>query len=161
MEFGFSIKEAQIREGIAQARWPGRLELSGENPRVLLDGAHNPEATRALKKVLRKDFPRRRLILVMGIMADKDIPQMMANLAPLADLLILTRPKMDRAASLDLLREQAAPFKEPAAEIDDVGQALDYALSLANHEDLVLVSGSLFTVGEARAHLVKKGMVFS
>ncbi|MDI6754431.1 MAG: folylpolyglutamate synthase/dihydrofolate synthase family protein [Thermodesulfobacteriota bacterium] len=161
MESGFIIKEAQVREGIGQARWPGRLELIGENPRVLLDGAHNPEATRVLKKVLRKDFPRRRLILVMGIMADKDIPQMMANLAPLADLLILTRPKMDRAASLDLLREQAAPFKEPAAEIDDVGQALDHALSLANHEDLVLVSGSLFTVGEARAHLVKKGMVLS
>jgi len=97
----------------------------------------------------------------MGIMADKDIAKMMTNLVPLADFLILTRPKMDRAASLEYLRQQASAFQKPATEIADVGQALDHALTVACGDDLVLVSGSLFTVGEARAHLAKKGMVLS
>lgn len=161
MESGFTIEEDQIRRGVAQVRWPGRLELIGQNPRILLDGAHNPGATRVLKKALQEGFPRRRLILVMGIMADKDIAKMMTHLVPLADFLILTRPKMDRAASLEYLRQQASAFQKPATEIADVGQALDHALTVACGDDLVLVSGSLFTVGEARAHLAKKGMVLS
>jgi dihydrofolate synthase/folylpolyglutamate synthase len=161
MESGFTITEDQIRRGVAQVKWLGRLELIGQNPRILLDGAHNPAATRVLKKALQEGFPRRRLILVMGIMADKDIAKMMANLVPLADFLILTRPKMDRAASLEQLRQHASAFHKSAAAIADVGQALDHALTVTRPEDLVLVSGSLFTVGEARAHLAKKGMVLS
>ena len=158
MESGFPIEEKHIRSGLREAKWPGRLEWI-EKPRILLDGAHNPAATRVLRKALREGFPRRRLILVIGIMADKEIPRMMADLVPLADLVILTRPRMDRAAPLDLLREQAAPFLKPMAEIADVGQALDHALTQAGGEDLVLVSGSLFTVGEARAHLLASGQI--
>ncbi|MBU1206655.1 MAG: bifunctional folylpolyglutamate synthase/dihydrofolate synthase [Proteobacteria bacterium] len=161
MASGFTIEEDQIRRGVAHVKWPGRLELIGQNPRILLDGAHNSGATRVLKKALQEGFPRRRLILVMGIMADKDIAKMMANLVPLADFLILTRPKMDRAASLEQLRRHASAFQKSAAAIADVGQALDHALTVTRREDLVLVSGSLFTVGEARAHLAKKGMVLS
>jgi len=158
MESGFPIEEKHIRSGLREAKWPGRLEWI-EKLRILLDGAHNPAATRVLRKALREGFPRRRLILVIGIMADKEIPRMMADLVPLADLVILTRPRMDRAAPLDLLREQAAPFLKPMAEIADVGQALDHALTQAGGEDLVLVSGSLFTVGEARAHLLASGQI--
>jgi dihydrofolate synthase/folylpolyglutamate synthase len=124
-----------------------------------LDGAHNPAATRVLRKVLQKGFPRRRLILVLGIMSDKEILKMMSDLVPLADLLILTRPRMDRAAPLELLRARASFFQKPTAEIAEVDQALDHALGEATDEDLILVSGSLFTVGEARAYLVSKGMV--
>jgi dihydrofolate synthase/folylpolyglutamate synthase len=161
MEFGFPIGEEQIQQGIAQTQWPGRLERMGEAPGILLDGAHNPAAARVLKKALQEEFPRRRLIMILGIMADKDIGKMMAHLVPLADLLILTRPKMDRAATLENLRQQASAFQKPTAAIAEVGQALEYALTVARPEDLILVSGSLFTVGEARAHGVKKGMVLS
>lgn len=161
MESGFIIQEDQIRRACEQVRWPGRLELIGQNPRILLDGAHNPAATRVLKKALQEGFPRRRLILVVGIMADKDMAKMLADLIPPADFIILTRPKMDRAASIERLRQLASAFQKPFTENADVGQALDQALTMAGHEDLVLVSGSLFTVGEARAHLVEKGMVLS
>lgn len=159
MEAGIPLKEDHLRKGLAETRWPGRLELIGDSPRVLLDGAHNPAATRVLKKSLQEDFPRRRLILVLGVMADKQIPRMMSHLAPLADLLILTRPRMDRAATLELLRTHASPFGKPMAEVVEVGSAVQYALGRAEKEDLVVVSGSLFTVGEARAYLVEQGMI--
>ncbi len=161
MDSGFAIEEEHLRHGLAEVKWPGRLELIGEHPRILLDGAHNPAATRVLKNALQKGFPRRRLILVMGILADKEIPKMMADLVPLADLLILTRPRMERAAPLELLRARASCFQKPTAERAEVGQALGHALSEATDGDLILVSGSLFTVGEARAYLIGKGMILS
>jgi dihydrofolate synthase/folylpolyglutamate synthase len=159
MEKGFSIREDFLRKGLAAARWPGRLELVGDSPRVLLDGAHNPEASRVLKRALQEEFPRRRLIMVLGIMADKDIPKMMSNLIPLTDLLILSRPHMDRAASLEILRKNASPWGKPTREVADVGTAVEKAMGEAGKEDLVVVTGSLFTVGEARAHLIRKGLI--
>jgi dihydrofolate synthase/folylpolyglutamate synthase len=135
------------------------LELVGDSLRVLLDGAHNPHASRVLKQALQKEFPRRRLIMVLGIMADKDIPKMMSNLLPLADLLILSRPRMDRAASLETLRKNASTWGKPTREVADVGTAVEKAMGEAGNEDLVVVTGSLFTVGEARAHLIRKGLI--
>ena len=156
-ECGFPIAEEAVRRGLAEVEWPGRLELFGEHPRILLDGAHNSEATRALQNALLEGFPRKRLILVMGIMADKAIGPMMSDLVPLANQVILTRPAMERAASLETLRAQAAPFQKPITEIAQVDQAVEKALSEAQDEDLILVCGSLFTVGEARAFLQRRG----
>lgn len=159
MEMGFPMREEHLRNGLAETKWPGRLEKVGDSPPILLDGAHNPGATRILKKALEEEFPHRRLILVLGIMGDKEIGKMMSNLVPLADLLILTRPNMERAASLELLRKHASPWKKPALEIGDVGGAVEKARSEAEREDLVVVTGSLYTVGEARAYLIREGLV--
>lgn len=160
-EFGFPLDGEQIRKGVREVKWPGRLELVGEKPRILLDGAHNPAATKVLKQALEEGFPRRRLILVLGIMGDKDIPQMMANLVPLADILILTKPKLERSAPLEVLKKEAAFYQKKEMEIPDVAEAIEKALAIATAEDLILVSGSLFTVGEARAHLIEKGLITS
>jgi len=159
MESGFTVREEHLRKGVAETKWPGRLELVREHPGILLDGAHNPSATRVLRKALQKGFPRHRLILVLGIMADKEISKMMADLVPLADLVILTRPRMERAASLEVLGSQASPFQKPVVEVALVDQALSGALEEAEDEDLILVTGSLFTVGEARSYLVSEGMI--
>ena len=99
------------------------------------------------------------MILVLGIMADKDISKMMAHLVPLADLLILTRPRMDRAASPALLRSHASSFRKPIVEVAEVSSAVKYALAEAGKEDLIVISGSLFTAGEARAFLLEQGMI--
>jgi dihydrofolate synthase/folylpolyglutamate synthase len=159
MDKGFPVNEDAVRKGLAEAGWPGRLELVGDSPRVLLDGAHNPGAARVLKRALLKEFPRRRLIMVLGIMADKEISKMMASLIPPVDLLFLCRPRMDRAASLETLREKASPWRKPIREAAGVGDAVDQAMAEAGKEDLVVVTGSLFTVGEARAHLIRKGLI--
>ncbi|HSR12628.1 MAG TPA: cyanophycin synthetase, partial [Thermodesulfobacteriota bacterium] len=158
-ERGFPIGDTELRSGLAKTRWPGRLELIEGAPRVILDGAHNAGAAAVLKSALRSDFPRRRLILVLGIMADKDIAGMMARLVPMADLVILTRPRMARAAEISVLRAHAAPFGRRVVEIQDVPAAVDAALDEGGTEDLVVVTGSLFTVGEARGHLVEKGTI--
>lgn len=159
MDKGFPIHEDSVRKGLAGVQWPGRLELVGESPRVLMDGAHNPGASRALKQALQEEFSRRRLIMVLGIMADKDIHKMMSNLVPMADLLVLCRPRMDRAASLEALRKNASTWGKPTQEVADVGTAVEKAMAQAGKEDLVVVTGSLFTVGEARAHLIRKGLI--
>jgi len=161
MESGYPAEERQLRQGLVAVRWPGRLELVGEHPRILLDGAHNPGATKALREALRAGFPRRRLILILGIMSDKEIRRMMADLVPLADRLILTQPKMDRAASLETLRSQASPFQKPMMEVAEVSDALRQALAEAGEDDLILVTGSLFTVGEARVYLTDGGRLHS
>jgi len=158
-ESGWTIQESHVREGLREVRWPGRLELVARKPKILLDGAHNPGAARVLRRALEeeKDFRRRRLFLVIGVMADKDIRRMMGYLVPLANVVILTRPQMERAASLARLREEAHPFQKPMVEIEEVGAAVQYALSQAGEEDLVVISGSLFTVGEARRYLCQTG----
>jgi dihydrofolate synthase / folylpolyglutamate synthase len=158
-EAGFPIEEAHIRGGLAETRWPGRLELIRNRTRILLDGAHNPEATAALRKALEKGFPRRRLILILGIMADKDIPAMMKDLVPLADLLFLTRAGNERAATLDLLEAESSPYEKPGRKFVSVGEAVEEGLNQAEKEDLILVAGSLYIVGEARAYLLKRGII--
>ncbi|KPK94309.1 MAG: hypothetical protein AMJ94_02000 [Deltaproteobacteria bacterium SM23_61] len=159
MEKGFSLKEEHLRNGLAETKWPGRLERVGDSPPILLDGAHNPGATRILKRALKEEFPHRRLILVLGIMGDKEIGKMMSTLVPLADLLILTRPDMERAASLELLRKHSSPWKKPTLEFAHVGGAVEKARGEAGREDLVVITGSLYTVGEARAYLIREGLV--
>jgi dihydrofolate synthase/folylpolyglutamate synthase len=114
-----------------------------------------------LKKALRSGFPRRRLIVILGVMSDKEIRKMMADLIPLAELLILTRPRTDRAASLETLRPLASSFQKPMAEVAEVREALRRAMAEAGEEDLILVTGSLYTVGEARAYLTNSGKVLS
>jgi dihydrofolate synthase/folylpolyglutamate synthase len=158
-KIGFAIGEMDIREGLLQVRWPGRLEEIRGAHHILLDGAHNPEGARVLSKALQKGFPRRRLVLVLGIMADKDIARMVRFLAPMADLIILTRPKMERAAAIEVLRAQTDSYHIPRLEISDVASAVEHGLQEAGREDLILITGSLFTVGEARAFLMKRGIL--
>ena len=153
------FEDGTIARGLASTRWPGRLELVETQPRILLDGAHNPGATEVLKKALVAGYPRRRLILILGIMADKDIPAIMADIVPLADLLFLTRADNERSASLDLLEAESSSYEKPYKKFASVEEALTKALSQAEKEDLILVTGSLYTVGEARAYLLRQGII--
>ncbi|MBP1723369.1 MAG: FolC bifunctional protein, partial [Deltaproteobacteria bacterium] len=159
IEAGFRIEEQHIRRGLSETRWPGRLELIETGARILLDGAHNPGATEVLKKALETGYPRRRLIIVLGIMADKEISAMMKDIVPRADLLFLTKVRNERAASLDLLEAESSSYEKPYRKFGTVAEALDEALSEAGKEDLILVTGSLYTVGEARAHLLHRGII--
>jgi dihydrofolate synthase/folylpolyglutamate synthase len=152
-EQGLSASPGAIRDGIAGTHWPGRLEVVNEHPTVLLDGAHNPRAAGALREALLREFKGRKILLVLGIMEDKDIGAMMRALVPLAKRLVLTRPKMDRAASPELLCMKARKLTGvPMEIIEDVREAVKRSLSLAKSTDLICVTGSLFTVGEARTY---------
>ncbi len=143
--------DAAIGAGLAAARLPGRLETLAERPRVIADGAHNPHAARALAAELG-DLARDRLLLVVGMSADKEIDAVMAALAAARpDAVIATRSRSERAASVDDL--MAAAARTGAAEVigvDGVAAALAVARERAGERDLVVVTGSLFAVGEAR-----------
>ncbi len=157
-EGGLSLNEAAVREGIRTVGWPGRLEwipASASRAAVLLDGAHNPAAARSLRAFL-ETAPRPaggRLILVFGVMRDKDIDGILAPLAPLADEIVLTRPNYERAAEAKDLERRVAGYSVRTTVREPVREAVRYARSVSGSRDWILVTGSLFVIGEAGAAL--------
>jgi dihydrofolate synthase/folylpolyglutamate synthase len=146
------VPDEFIRDGIRQARWPGRLERVGREPEIILDGAHNPAGARAVAAYLERFCAGRRVWLVYGAMRDKAVAEMSAILFPLAREVILTAPDQARAVRPELIREMVShPRLRIAPRVAD---ALAAAREAAP-EDVVLVTGSLFLVGEARALLVE------
>ena len=154
---GLRIDEQSIYQGLAEAYWPGRLEVVKNNPLILLDGAHNPMATETLKKALRNDFTYKRLFLILGIMEDKNFKTIISKLAPLADEIIFTKPKYSRAASPRLLSRHAGRFNKISRIIEGIDEAIKYSLSSAQREDLICITGSLFTIGEAKEFFLAEG----
>jgi dihydrofolate synthase / folylpolyglutamate synthase len=146
---GFRLEKAAISEGLKQVHWEGRLEILQCSPLLLVDGAHNPAGVATLCRALRNDYPHRRLILLFGVLGDKDYRTMARRLFPLADRVILTRPHSDRALSPDLLLELAGAACDVEV-IEDPGVALRHALSLAGEGDIVCAAGSLYLVGEIK-----------
>ena len=145
---GFKISPLAINKGLSRARWPGRCEAISKKPLVVLDGAQNAASARVLKKAIRDNFKYSKLTLVLGISSDKDIKGICRELKGLADRVILTRAATPRAASVDRL---AVYFKgQNTFKSDSVKQAMELAKRISRKEDLILVTGSLFVVGEAR-----------
>jgi dihydrofolate synthase/folylpolyglutamate synthase len=147
---GVAVGEPEIREGIATARWPGRME---EVAGVLLDGAHNPDGAAALATALPLLHPSRPVELVFGVLSDKDHEGMLAALAPAVRRLHLVAPDSPRARDP---RTYAASAAERAAAVDvhgSLAEALACARRVARDGALVCVAGSLYLVGEAREML--------
>jgi dihydrofolate synthase/folylpolyglutamate synthase len=156
-EKGFPVPETAIREGLAGVRWPGRLERVPQDPRVILDGAHNPAAARTLAQALKRDRHPGRRFLVMGIMADKDEEAILSTLLPLAQTVIFTRPHYFRAAKPENLARRAQPYPGEVLLEPEVSRAVQRARTLAGPQDQVVVTGSLYTVGEALEYFEKLG----
>jgi dihydrofolate synthase/folylpolyglutamate synthase len=150
---GFTLSSDHIREGLRRPYWLGRMQVVLQEPRMILDGAHNPGAMRTLADSMRDAFSWRHLILVLGIMSDKDIPKIMREIVPLADQVIFTRPGYYRAANPETLMQKAERFKKRGEIVTPLPEALKKARRMAGPEDVILVTGSLFTVGEAMACL--------
>ena len=146
---GYRLDETEIRRGLTQMRWPGRLQIVGERPRILLDGAHNPAGAEALAAFLAEHREAlHRLILIFGVLRDKDWEAMLSLLGPLADLTILTHPPGDRGADpRDLLTADHHCRKVAIAM--EPGEGIALARAAADPEDTILVTGSLYTVAAA------------
>lgn len=148
------LDERRILEGIRKAEWPGRLELVRRSPPVILDGAHNPDGARAVRDYLR-DFVRRPLVLVFAAMRDKDIAGMARVLFPAARRIVLTAFPFHRAADpADILRLARRHAGRIVLESDPV-RAVRLAFKEARRlRGTVLVTGSLFLVGEIKRRLL-------
>ncbi len=151
---GHEISDAAIAEGIAHTRVPGRMEVMGENPFIVADGAHNGESAAALVDALRDHFEPRRYFIVLGVMADKDLRAIGFKLANLADLIICCGFRSPRAMDPYAMVQEVG-FLGPAAVAEEsVAGAIDVALGHADRGDLVCITGSLYVVAEAREALL-------
>jgi dihydrofolate synthase/folylpolyglutamate synthase len=148
-EKGFDIPAEKVAEGFSKIEWPGRFQVLRRNPPVVVDGAHNIDAARSLKKTLKEYFDFEKAILVMGASDDKNIKGVIAELAPLFDRVIVTRSRHPRAMAPAPLAAEFARHGLKAHIAEDVPSALSQALALAGEKDLVCLAGSLFIVGEA------------
>lgn len=173
---GFCIPESAVRNGLQHVFWPGRLEIVSKRPLIVLDCAHNAAGAEVLKEALwTTPLPplirgnnrkykivncksNKRLFLVLGIMADKDMKGILSKLVPLAHTVILTRPKTERAAPLDMLYKEIMELRIPNRKlkmmfIEDVADACGTAVSMSAGNDMICITGSVFTVGEAKGAL--------
>jgi len=143
---GLGITDITIAKGLEKTLWPGRCEVVARNPFVILDGAQNTASCRVLKETIKKDFKYRKLTLVLGVSSDKDIKGVCDELSSLADQIILTRADNPRASYPQDLARYFDGKKIFVTQ--NTGEARRLALSRAQKRDLILVTGSLFVVGE-------------
>lgn len=149
---GFNVTDRAIAEGIRATRWSARLQVVRERPTVLVDGAHNGPAVRALAQSLEELLPGRRLLLVTGILEDKDLRAFAESLGMTSKRVFACRPKTHRAFSAEAVAAAFRPHADTVV-VSGVGDAIDAALREAGPEDVVLITGSIYTAGEALAHL--------
>ncbi len=158
------LSEESVRKGLQSVRWDGRLEVVKREPLVLLDGAHNPAGAKVLGNFLAemKQVRKGRLILLVGILADKNIGGILKEIAPFADEVILTRPDYSGAASLENLRKGLSDYTIPIIPQETIPEAMTYALGRLLPQDILCITGSLYTVGAAKAFLEgrEKPLVF-
>lgn len=154
---GWRIDEDAIHRGLAKAQWPGRLEVIGTNPLRVIDGAHNPAGMAALaywlEDIRGKGWNKgkiKRVILVIGMLDDKDRLQAAGLISPLVDVIIVTKPQSERARDWAELKQYFGSAK-PLFVIEDLEQALIKARQEATDPlDLILVTGSLYLIGEVK-----------
>lgn len=150
-ETGVDVPDRAVASGIAATRWPARFQVVRESPLVVVDGAHNGPATEALRDAYLEVFPRRKCLLVIGVLSDKDLERMAAALGPLARRIFACRPKSHRAYTPEEVASALRSFA-PLEIVPDVHDAADRALAAAGPEDVVLITGSIYTAGEALGH---------
>jgi dihydrofolate synthase / folylpolyglutamate synthase len=149
---GFAITPEAIDRGIRETRWPGRFQVmpaQGGLPEYVFDVAHNPAGAWALRSTLSTCYEDRPLTFVFGVMRDKAIGEIAEILFPLADRVIATRADNPRSATPDEIREAAVRASIDIEDAADVASALDRARSLAGPEGVVVITGSIYIVGEA------------
>ncbi|HEY6271892.1 MAG TPA: folylpolyglutamate synthase/dihydrofolate synthase family protein [Terriglobales bacterium] len=151
---GFRILPEHVEEGIRGTRWPGRFQVVNAAPEpgcpeIVLDVAHNPAGAWALRSTLSARYEGRRLTMVFGAMRDKAIVEMAGILFPLADRVIATRADNPRAATPREIAEMGRPTAAEVLEEETVSVALTRARTLAGSKGVVVITGSIYIVGEA------------
>lgn len=139
---------AAVRAGLAGVCWPGRLQVVRERPWLVVDGAHNGDSAARLAEAVAECFPAGRRHLVFGTSVGKDVPRMLDALLPLASTVTVSRSHHERSVPLDALARSLGERGVVPTAIPEVGAAVKQALAQAGEHDLVIVTGSLFVVGE-------------
>ena len=139
-----------ITKSIKSVIWKGRLEVLSNNPYVVIDGAHNIQGIQTLSKNIKKYFEYDNLYLILGILADKDVEEMIKVITPMAQKIYAVTPNSIRAELADDLRSEVIKYNINCKAYDDYEEAYIKALSDADRNDLILASGSLYMIGDMR-----------
>jgi len=157
-KIGIEINEKKLREALVKVKWEGRLEKISDNPLFFIDGAHNPSGAKVLKKTLKR-IKHNKLIFVMSVMKDKDIDGFLYSLMDIADIVIFTQAKIERAADLELLRNKGEKYKKDIIVCGDIPLAIKKSVEISEEDDMICFTGSLYAVGEAKEYFgVAKGL---
>lgn len=147
---GWHVSEEALRRGLAQVRWPGRFEVLRRDPVFLLDGAHNAHGMTAAAESLGALFPRRKIVFVLGLLADKDVSAMLDALAPLAKQVFILRPDSPRAMEAEALTSLLAERGVPARACGTAEEGVRSAMEAAGRSGIVCALGSLYLSGDIR-----------
>ncbi|MCF8024845.1 MAG: bifunctional folylpolyglutamate synthase/dihydrofolate synthase [Desulfobacteraceae bacterium] len=153
MRKGVSLSFEDIKPGLENVRWPGRLEILETRPEILIDGAHNLIAARRLAAFLSDYGRNRKVTLVIGILDDKPYKAMLKSLVPLCDHIIATRPVIERSLPASTLAGIAMEMTDQVEVIDDVSSAVVRAMEVTPETGIICIAGSLYVAGEAIAAL--------
>jgi dihydrofolate synthase / folylpolyglutamate synthase len=154
---GIDIAEEDVRKGLRDVYWPARLEVVSKNPLVVLDCAKDAEATEAVRKTIQSDFTYDRMVAVVSMSSDKNIEGMIENIAQVADHFIITKHSVSgRAAEPEVLIKEIKKTGTPFQVQVDSAKAFETALYTADVGDMVLVIGSVYLAGDARAHFATR-----
>lgn len=156
------VEDEALQAGLAKAAWPGRMEMVQQEPRILLDGAHNPEGAEMLADTLKHTYDYERLHVVMGMLENKNHQETFKHILPIVDTLILTEPdyrmKMDARDLAEIVRKmrQEMPDGKPFELVveKDWKQALQKLQQITGSKDLGVVTGTLYLIADARARLL-------
>ena len=150
---GWRIPDAAVHAGLAQVRWPARFELLRRAPWFVLDGGHNPQCAQTVTDNLARYFPGRRITLLVGVLADKDYPDLIAQLDPYVAAYIAATPLSPRALPAEELGAYLQRFGKPVTVCPDPAQAAARALAQAGEDDVICAVGSLYMAGAIRTYL--------
>ena len=153
-EQGWSIPEKALKQGIEEAFWPGRFQVVSKKPFIVVDCAHNPEGIHVLADVVKKI--RKRHLLLLATAQDKDSEEMVHIIAPLFKKVIVTEGNY-RAKSAEKLGQEVQEYVPDVEIIPECRKAVQRALSLVQKDELFLVTGSIYMVGEALQYLKQQG----
>ncbi|MDR0839577.1 MAG: bifunctional folylpolyglutamate synthase/dihydrofolate synthase [Oscillospiraceae bacterium] len=148
---GWRISDGNIRDGIASVRWPGRFEILRREPVFIIDGAHNPHGIAAAADSLRSLFGEKKLVFLVGVMADKDVGTMMGAIAPLAGAFVAVAPHNPRAMGAGALAAMLGGYGVPVEAFADIGEGVARAIQLAGVGGAVAALGSLYFSADVRS----------
>jgi dihydrofolate synthase/folylpolyglutamate synthase len=153
---GLNITKENILNALSKVEWHGRLEVMGREPLVVIDGAHNIDGISKLSESVDRYFEYKNMVLILGILADKEVEKMVSVIAPKASRIITVTPNSHRAKAGNELSQVIAKFNRNVEHADEYEEAYNKALSYCSPQDLLLISGSLYMIGDMRKIIKNK-----
>ena len=150
------ISKEILQKSLENVTWNGRLEVMKKSPLVVIDGAHNIQGIRKLKENIEKYFKYKNIYLILGILADKDVEDMIKVIAPMAKEVYTVTPNSIRAELAEDLKNEVLKYNENCIAFEEYEDALNKALEVAHDNDIIVISGSLYMVGGMRTIIKNK-----